>query len=126
MLRRASELVDRTLRKLTWVVYYHVPIAIGYLTPGYRSSDIKEEITGSLSFDNGKYAIYVLWQPYGSVPWYVTNMLNGLKDEAVNTIVIANHRLTPDQISTLRGLCAKILVRDNKGLDFGAYRDGIL
>ena len=125
MLRRVSELVERALRQLTWLIYYYTPIALAYLTPGYRSSDIREEITGSVSFDNGKYAIYVLWQPFGTVPWYVMNMLNGLKDEAVNTVVVANHRLTAEQISTLEGLSAKILVRNNKGLDFGAYRDGI-
>lgn len=126
MLRPVADLIERGLRKLTWLVYYQIPIAIAYLTPGYRSSDIKEEITGSLSFDNGKYAIFVLWQPFGTVPWYVMNMLAGLKQQAVTVIVVANHRLTPDQISTLRPLSDRILVRGNKGFDFGAYRDGIL
>src|SRR4051812_35887601 len=125
MLRRVADLVERALRRLTWVVWYHFPVAIGYLTPGYRSSDVEEETTGSLSFDNGKYAIFVIWQPTGTLPWYVMNLLHGLKTQAVNTIVVANHRLSPEQNSTLRGLSAKILVRGNKGFDFGAYRDGV-
>lgn len=126
MFHRVSDLVERLLQRLTWVVYYQIPIALAYLTPGLRSSDIKAEIPGALSFATGKFAIYVLWQPGGTIPWYVTNMLQGLKAHAINTIVVANHPLTPEQVSTLSGLASKILVRGNKGLDFGAYRDAIL
>ena len=126
MFHRVSDLVERLLQRLTWVVYYQIPIALAYLTPGFRSSDIKAEIPGALSFATGKFAIYVLWQPGGTIPWYVTQHAAGPEGSRVNTIVVANHPLTPEQVATLSGLASKILVRGNKGLDFGAYKDAIL
>ena len=60
------------------------------------------------------------------IPWYVLNMLRALQEHSVNTIVVSNRRLNDEQLATLRGLSAKVLVRGNKGLDFGAYRDAVL
>jgi hypothetical protein len=56
----------------------------------------------------------------------VINMLEGLKRHQVNVIVVANHKLTSEQLDTLRMLSTKVLVRGNKGLDFGAYKDAVL
>ena len=78
------------------------------------------------NFETGRYAIYVLWQPDGVIPWYVLNLLEALKAREVNTIAVANHALTPDAAQRPQSLCAEIVVRGNKGLDFGAYKDAVL
>ncbi len=125
MFRRLGDLYDRFMQKLTLLIFYYVPIAGACLTPNYRSSDVAEEHAGQSTFDAGRYAIYVLWQPR-CIPWYVTNMLEGLKRHQVNTIVVSNGALKPDQFAALKPLCSTILIRRNKGLDFGAYRDAVL
>ena len=124
-LGRIADLADRFLQRVTKFVFYRVPILFAVLNPFQRRSDIREEHLGTATFDTGKYAIYVIWQPH-MIPWYVLNMLRALQEHSVNTIVVSNRRLNDEQLATLRGLSAKVLVRGNKGLDFGAYRDAVL
>ena len=126
MHHRLAAIRDRVLLKVTLVIYYYLPILYYGLRPSSRRSDIRKEYDGSATFSSGKYAVYVIWQPDGTIPWYVTNMLEGLKALGVNAIVVANHDLTPEQLSTLKEHSAKVLVRGNKGLDFGAYKDAIV
>jgi rhamnan synthesis protein F len=126
MLRLYGKIRDKLLRKVTLILYYYIPILFHYLNPAWRRSDIREEHAGAVTFPNGKYAIYVLWQPNGAVPWYVKNMLGALKKLQVNVHVVLNHKPTDTQLATLQGLSAKVLVRRNKGLDFGAYKDAVL
>lgn len=125
MFHRLADLYDRLMQKLTLLIFYYIPIVRAYLTPNFRSSDICEEHSGNSTFNTGRYGIYVIWQPHG-IPWYVTNILEGLRRHQVNTIVVSNGKLTPDQLAALKPLCAEILVRRNKGLDFGAYKDAVL
>ena len=113
------------MQKLVLIVFYYIPIARACLTPNYRDSDIREEHAGSCSFATGRHAVYVLWQPK-TIPWYVLNMLEALKRHQVNTTVVSNEELSAEQLATLKPLCAEVLVRGNKGLDFGAYKDAIL
>ena len=125
MLRRVADIYNRFLLKLTLFIYYYIPILYSYIKPFQRRGDIHHAHPGVVSFPTGKYAIYVLWQPR-TIPWYVVNMLEGLRDHQVNTIVVANHKLMTEQLTTLQGLCAEILVRGNRGYDFGAYKDAFL
>jgi rhamnan synthesis protein F len=125
MLRNLLTLGDRLMQKLVLFLFYYIPVGRACLTPNHRSSDIREAHAGTCSFATGRYAIYVLWQPR-TVPWYVVNLLEGLKRHEVNTIVVSNEKLNDEQLATLTPLCAEVLVRKNKGLDFGAYKDAIL
>ena len=125
MIRRLADFYDRLMQKLVLVVFYYIPIARAYLTPNYRASDIREEHAGSCSFATGRYAVYVLWQRK-TIPWYVLNMLEALKRHQVDTIVVSNEELSTEQVEILKPLCAEILIRGNKGFDFGAYKDAIL
>ena len=126
MISRLADLYDRFFQKLTLALFYYVPVGLAYLQPFYRKADIRVEHPGSVSFETERYAVYVLWQPGGTVPWYVLNTLESLRDHQVNTIVVSNHELTSAQLATLQGLAARVLVRGNKGFDFGAYKDAIL
>lgn len=125
MLKRLVDIVDRLVQKLVLIVFYYIPIARAFLTPNFRDSDISEEHTGSCSFVTGRHAVYVVWQPK-TIPWYVLNMLEALKRHQVNTTVVSNEKLSAEQLATLKPLCAEVLIRGNKGLDFGAYKDAIL
>ena len=125
-LGRVAELVDRAVQQVVLLLFYYVPVSAALLRPVYRRSDIREIHAGSARFDTGRYAIYVLWQPDGVIPWYALNVLEALKGLGVNTIAVANHALSSEQLKVLKSLCAEILVRGNSGLDFGAYKDAVL
>jgi hypothetical protein len=77
---------------------------------------------GEAEFDNGHYAIFLIWQPK-CLPWYVINALDALYQERVNVIVVANHKLKDEQRAYLRTRASKIMVRDNSGFDMGGFRD---
>ncbi len=89
MLRFIANIRDRLLKKLTLTIYYYVPIVFAYLNPLQRRSDVVAEYPGSLTFPSGRFAVFVLWQPH-TIPWYVLNMLEGLKRHQVNTIIVSN------------------------------------
>ena len=126
VLRQTAEIVDRILQKTVLFVFYYVPVSVALLNPFLRRSDLRQTHVGSSRFARGRYAIYVLWQPAGTIPWYVLNLLKELKEQEVNTIAVVNHVLSTEQLGILQGLCAEVLVRGNKGSDFGAYKDAIL
>ena len=124
MFQRLANIYDRILLRITLIIYYYLPIVAAYLNPYQRVSNIIEVLPGSVSFNSENYAIYVLWQPR-TIPWYVVNMLAGLRDHKVNTIIVSNHELTSEQRNMLQGFSREVLVRGNKGLDFGAYKDAV-
>ena len=126
LLRQIAEIVDRILQKVVLFVFYYVPISFSLLNPVLRKSDVRQVHAGSSRFTSGRYAVYVLWQPAGTIPWYVLNLLKELREQDVNTIAVVNHTLSTEQLSILQTLCAKVLVRGNKGSDFGAYKDAVL
>jgi hypothetical protein len=118
--------INHAIQKIVLFAFYYVPVTLAFLNPFLRKSDIRQVHAGASSFNNGRYAIYVLWQPTGTIPWYVRDMLEELRRQNVNTIVVLNHQPSAEQLAVLKDLCARTLVRGNKGLDFGAYRDAVL
>ena len=51
-------------------------------------------------------------------------LLNDLKDSA-DIVFVSNSELLPDQVSMLAHFTKKIILRENKGFDFGAWRDAL-
>ena len=49
-----------------------------------------------------------------------------MREQEVNTIAVVNHELSTEQLGILQSLCVEVLVRGNKGSDFGAYKDAVL
>ena len=88
-----------------------------------RKSFVVEDLPGVRSFDNGRYAIFLLWQPKG-LPWYVRNALEALAEAQVNVIAVVNHGLSDEMRAELVGSTRHILIRDNTGFDIGGYQDG--
>jgi hypothetical protein len=125
-LGRIAELVDRVVQNIVFFSFYYIPVSLALVNPFLRRSDVRQVHVGSSRFDSGRFAIYVLWQPAGTIPWYVRIMLEELREHQVNTIAVVNHEISPEQLSILQSLCAQVLVRGNKGSDFGAYKDAVL
>jgi hypothetical protein len=92
---------------------------------GWDRRSVLASLPGSLSHSGGAWAIFVLWQP-GELPWYVLNALDGLERAGVNVLAVVNNSPTAEMLQALRARVAHVLVRDNAGFDFGAYRDGSL
>lgn len=67
-------------------------------------------------------ALYVFWEKDGIVRDYVTYYLNGLKEVAQDIVVIVNGKLSVEGRQKLEAQGVDILVRENTGLDFGAWK----
>ena len=67
-------------------------------------------------------ALYVFWEKDGIVRDYVTYYLNGLKEVAQDIVVIVNGKLTANGRQKLEAQGIDILVRENYGLDFAAWK----
>ncbi|MGQ9367373.1 rhamnan synthesis F family protein [Azospirillum sp. ST 5-10] len=71
-------------------------------------------------------AVFVHYDRHGVVDDYVFYYLRSIVDAGFRIVLVSNSRAIrlPD-LERLKSLCALILVRDNVGLDFAAYKDGI-
>ncbi len=69
--------------------------------------------------------ICVFWDKQGIVRDYVTYYIKGLQEVAEKVIVTVNGILTEDSREKLKNLGVQVFQRENKGLDFGAWKDTI-
>ncbi len=69
--------------------------------------------------------ICVFWDKQGIVRDYVTYYIKGLQEVAEKVIVTVNGIITNDSLEKLRNLGVQVFQRENKGLDFGAWKDTI-
>ncbi len=125
-LRAAVKRAVYPIAKHSVKIYYHdrkVLVAKLKRAVYGNPSHIIDTHVGDLRHNGGKYALFLIWQPK-EIAWYVENALVALKEAGVNTIVIANHPLSPDKLSNLKKFSHTILIRDNTGFDIGGYRDG--
>jgi len=70
-------------------------------------------------------ALYVFWEKDGIVRDYVTYYLKELKKVTGDILVIVNGKLSASGRKKLEAVATDILVRENKGIDFGAWSAGI-
>lgn len=67
-------------------------------------------------------ALYVLWEKNGNVHKYVIFYLEALKKVAEKIVVIVNGGLSDSGHSMLQGRGVDVFIRENRGLDFGAWK----
>lgn len=67
-------------------------------------------------------AFYTFWEKNGIVRKYVLTYLKGLQEVADRIIVIANGNLSKEGKETLERLGVDVLQRENRGIDFGAWK----
>ncbi|MBD5627673.1 MAG: hypothetical protein HDQ90_09400, partial [Desulfovibrio sp.] len=67
-------------------------------------------------------ALYVLWEKKGNVHKYVIFYLEALKKIAEKIVVIVNGGLSESGRRVLQELGVDVFIRENRGLDFGAWK----
>ena len=73
-----------------------------------------------------KVCVYVHWDGAGDVRPHVLHQVQSLVDEGVSVVFVTNAgRLLPEAMARLQPICAGIMIRQNVGYDFGAWREGI-
>lgn len=70
-------------------------------------------------------AILVQFDPAGSVPAHVRLHLEGLRPVVDRLILVSNSPIDPAALSGANELCDKVMVRENIGWDFAAWRDAM-
>lgn len=104
-------------------VYYYPKIAAAMVRG--RGSGITETWDGTRRHETDVYAILIVWQPGGHY-WSVRNALEALGAARVNVILVVNHRIPSHDRELLAAQVHTLLVRDNRGFDFGGYRDATI
>ena len=70
-------------------------------------------------------AIYFFYDKDGIVDDYITYMLADMKKNVSELLFICNGKLTRESRNKIEQYASDILVRENKGFDVWAYKDGI-
>jgi Lipopolysaccharide biosynthesis protein len=70
-------------------------------------------------------AIYFFYDKDGIVDDYIPYMLTDLKKNVSQILVVCNGNLTPESREKLEKYTSNILVRENKGFDVWAYKEGM-
>jgi hypothetical protein len=84
---------------------------------------LRETLVGGHRHGTAHFAVFVYFNA-GPVPFHVRHALAALSAESVNVVVIANC-VGEDARADLLRCCHTLVVRENIGRDFGAYKDGI-
>ena len=70
-------------------------------------------------------AIYTFWDKEGILRQYHMQYLLGLKEIAESVLLVANGELTQESCTKLDDAAINWLTRENKGLDFSAWKAGL-
>jgi Rhamnan synthesis protein F len=87
--------------------------------PTFLADEVIRQPNGDL------YAVVVKYNKFGVTPDFL-HLLNELRNHNINTIVICNGRMTQPEYDAIKSSAQRILVRQNIGRDFGAYRAATL
>jgi hypothetical protein len=72
-------------------------------------------------------AVFAHFDRAGAVRPYVLDYLSALSDAGFSIVFASNAgRLKPEAVTTLKPLCAAVIVRRNVGYDFGALREALV
>ncbi|MDD4556255.1 MAG: rhamnan synthesis F family protein [Alphaproteobacteria bacterium] len=72
-----------------------------------------------------KLAIYVHFDPKGEVREYIFKCLQGLQEVVSDILFVVNGTISPDARKRLEKMNVEILVRENVGFDWSAWKAGI-
>lgn len=76
--------------------------------------------------DIKRYAVYVFFDKAGIVDEYNDVFLKGLKKEVSHLVVICNGEVQPEGKKRLEEIADEVIIRENKGYDITAYKEGLL
>jgi lipopolysaccharide biosynthesis protein len=69
--------------------------------------------------------IFFFYDKEGIVDDYITYLLEDMKKNISDLLVVCNGKLTPEGRAKLLGLTKNLIVRENKGFDVWAYKEGM-
>ncbi|MBZ9865448.1 rhamnan synthesis F family protein [Mesorhizobium sp. CA15] len=119
----ADRLKEAAIKVLARSIFYYPKVFSAVIRRLFgKDGFITESIEGNRRFENGKFAIFLIWQPK-ELSWYVKNALDALAEAEVNLIVVANHTLNDATRAALISQSRWILTRDNTGFDIGGFQD---
>ncbi|WP_417768499.1 rhamnan synthesis F family protein [Stappia sp.] len=124
--RRALWLAWYNLQ-LIFIVYpaegfWRVTALLNPRTWSYRRR-VRAKLEGSVSHHGGTYAVFAMFRE-GELSPYTLSAIDSLNRLKVNIILVSNTVLTEAVQEKLRSRCRYVVIRDNIGRDFGAYKDG--
>jgi hypothetical protein len=85
---------------------------------------VKTLLEGDLKYAGGRFAVLAMFSE-GRLSPYTLSAIDTLNRLRVNVVIVSNTALTESMREQLRSRCRCLVVRDNVGRDFGAYKDGI-
>ncbi len=98
---------------------HQTPAVLSDLTPRFVSDELVTPAVGD------RFAIVVKYALFGVTDDFL-HLLASLRRHSVNPIVVCNGSLSDEQLGKLKTNAHRILVRHNRGRDFGAYRAATL
>jgi rhamnosyltransferase len=69
---------------------------------------------------------FVHYNKYNGLAEYILYLLEKIKHNYDRIILISNSPISDDNLIKLKDLCNDIIIRENKGFDFGAWKDALL
>jgi len=69
---------------------------------------------------------FVHYNKYNGFSGYVTYLLEHIKHIYDRIVFVSNSPVSGDNLKKLKELCDDIIIRENKGFDFGAWKDALL
>ncbi|WP_198372531.1 rhamnan synthesis F family protein [Roseomonas rosulenta] len=96
-----------------------------WMAAGDTKSCVHTSIEGRAPL-TGKVCVFVHYDGGGVLRPHARRYLDALTAEGFCIVFVSNSAIGQESLDHLSGRCARILLRDNSGYDFAAYRDGIL
>ncbi len=116
------------LRKSMWLTYYFsylLPIDCYFYVKSFLGLLKENEYLGSSDFGD-KICIFVSYPKDGRISESLNRYLLDLQLLGYSIIFIANKDVVLEDIEKIKSICVRIIIRENYGKDFGAYKHGIL
>ncbi|MCL7939246.1 rhamnan synthesis F family protein [Halomonas sp. ATCH28] len=105
--------------------YIHIDILAQKLRLKNRKKNNIVEIKKGNYEDSRTYAILVYYEPDGRLSESIKNIVKELTKNSVNVMLVCNHTLSEEQEEFFLRNCKELILRNNQGFDFGAYKDAI-
>ncbi len=123
----AGSLVRSAMRRTYLGVRYHIVPRIGHALTHRRSPHrlISQWPEGTIPL-GPNVCVFVHWDGGGDVRDHVLHQVTQLAESGLSVVFVTNSgRLLPAAMERLKPVCAGIMIRQNVGYDFGAWREGI-
>jgi hypothetical protein len=126
MLRRLRKGIEHTRKALRWTKWYTIiqaAVLVGMLRRHRQIVSCWPELPVTLP---PKVVLFMHFDRHGGVRPQLLSYMREFADSGRAVVFITNAgRLKPEAEAALRQICSAIIIRRNRGYDFGAWRDGI-